>query len=180
MLTSEETSNLSYKTLLVEVIKAQFKIHAVEVNKYLNPGQEHIEGMVEPEQPPVIQLLDHLLSIIPTEASKNWTRMVAYLDLWLKLISSDDKLFVDYAFKREMIYRLIDFFLQKESPLYKKGETRTEMGNRTVQPKFTPLISTIGFLIRHAYTSTWTQQDHENGIIPTSFIPCKVTFNLTI
>ena len=73
-----------------------------------------------------------------------------------------------------MISKLIDFFLMKDSPFYKTGDSRYEMGNRIVNPKFASLISTISTLIRHSYTETWKKEDLDKDVKPHTLLEGKV------
>ena len=73
-----------------------------------------------------------------------------------------------------MIAKLIDFMLMKESPFYKIGESRHDMGNRIVNPKFAALISTVSVMLRHTFTDTWTEDDYKMGIKPHTLLEGKV------
>ena len=59
--------------------------------------------------------------------------------------------------KREIISRLVDFFLGKDSPSYEFNKKRTEMGNNHVIPKLSGLICAVSLLVRRCYTPGWPE-----------------------
>ena len=105
--------------------------------------------------------MDILLEYLPTELSKIWNRMLAYLELFEELANSNIESILDYLFENEIIFRFIDLALGKESPYFFKGESRNEIGNKMAPPKFTPLLNTVSLLTRHCYTPTWNREFYE-------------------
>ena len=103
----------------------------------------------------VNETIDYLLSLIPLEISKTWTKMISYLDIFDTLLNMNIKLtnlhnkIVKIFFEKDIISKFGDFFLGKESPLLKSGESRNEIGNKTVNAKFAPLIGVISTLSRY-------------------------------
>jgi hypothetical protein len=180
ILSSEEPANMAYKLLFSDTVKRQFDVNIEQITQYLSnsDSENNNNNQMISSKPDVISFLDHLLTFFPTEASKNWTRLLAFLEFWEDLIASANELIIKYMITNECIFRFIDFFLQKESPYYKKGETRHEMGNKTVIPKFSPLISSISLLVRHCYTSTFTKDDKAEGKVPHTYIGKQVKYNL--
>lgn len=52
-----------------------------------------------------------------------------------------------WAFKKQLVSVLIDFYLEKQSPLGNQlGEKKNLMGNQYSRPEFAPLIQTVVFL----------------------------------
>ena len=178
LFSSDETSNSAYKNLIVKSILANFNLHFEELQTVL---QIEDTNEISSVGRTVIKILDFFYSLIPSEASKSWTKICSFLELFEYLALSNHELILNYMFKKETIYRLIDFMLGKESPYFKKGETRTEMGNKTVPPKFAPLINTISELTRRCFTETWTEKNYiENpSESPQTFIKSNKIFNLS-
>lgn len=54
-----------------------------------------------------------------TEAAKNWTKIFEYLDL-IRMIVMYNEEGVAWAFRKQLISVLIDFYLEKQSPLGNK------------------------------------------------------------
>ena len=75
---------------------------------------------------------------------------------------------------REIIYKLIDFFLAKESPYCKSNENRYEIGSKTSRPCFAPLLSTISKIARHCYTDKWEEKDTKKKRYPPDYLDGKV------
>jgi hypothetical protein len=81
--------------------------------------------------------------------------MISYLDIFDTLLNMNIKLtnlhnkIVKIFFEKDIISKFGDFFLGKESPLLKSGESRNEIGNKTVNAKFAPLIGVISTLSRY-------------------------------
>lgn len=65
-----------------------------------------------------------------------------------------------------MIFLLVDFFLQKDSPYYKSSDNRVEMGSNMINPKFSSLLSTLSKMVIRCYTPTWTIENQENSLNP--------------
>jgi ubiquitin C-terminal hydrolase len=183
LFSSEESANVSYKNLIVNSIIENFKIHSEVIQKYLySISQEKDENNENSHKdsmtfiPYSISILDYIYSLLPGEASKQWTKIYAYLDLFSSLALSNEELIIEYMFKKETIYRLVDFMLGKESPYYNRNENRTEMGSKVVTPKFYPLISTISILVRHCGTKTWARGEISLELVdvcpPSTYINC--------
>ncbi len=75
---------------------------------------------------------------------------------------------------REIIYRLIGFFLAGESPLCKYSENRLEMGTKTISPQFKPLITTIANICKYCFTDKWNEENEIEGINPPNYCQGKV------
>ncbi len=170
LFSNEEGSNLAYKNFIVESINIYLKTNGKALSEEIS-GKNIQEN---PSKNPVLDLLDYIISFLTNnEAAKNWTKIAAYLEFWDSFAKSGD-VQLEYLYSKEMIAKLIDFFLMKESPFYKAGENRYEMGNRLVNPKFAGLISTLSTLIRHSFTETWNEEDHSKGLKPHTFLEGKV------
>lgn len=156
LFSSQESTGQAFKNLILNVILINYKINLETI--------EADNGTI----PKVIELLDYLINLLPNDVSKTWLKMINYLEL-LESLSENDMM-LPYLFKNELIYRLIDFFLMKDSPLYKKGDNRAEFGSKTVPPKFAPLLSCLANLVRHCYTDTFSETDLEQGNMPNGII----------
>jgi hypothetical protein len=97
--------------------------------------------------------------------SKSWLKMVYYLELWENIADKSNPILMAYLFKREMIAKLIDFFLQKDSPLYKKGESRNEFGSKNVVPKFAPLNNAVSFLLKYSKENNIEMSENDKQIL---------------
>jgi len=77
-----------------------------------------------------------------------WTKFDEFF-LLIKKLAEIGYPITNYLISKSLIAKLIDFYLEKESPSYKKGETRHEIGNKLAIPPVTNLIDTIAYLASH-------------------------------
>jgi len=75
---------------------------------------------------------------------------------------------------REIIHRLIDFFLVADSPFCKYSEKRVEMGTKSISPLFKPLIVTIANICKYCYTDKWNEEHEIEGKNPPYYWEGKV------
>jgi ubiquitin C-terminal hydrolase len=136
LFTTDESVNTGYKNLIITAIRSNLNI---QVGELPDPHQSQSQ--------PALTLLDNLIDFLPTEASKLWTKILSYLELFEDLVITKDFLIINYFMNKNLIAKLIDFFLGKESPFYDKTQNRNEMGKSGVNAKFAPLISTISHLL---------------------------------
>ncbi len=80
ILSSDENNNTLFKRLIVETINTNLKYRKSEVKNFLAQNNQSNK-----EAPLVIEFLDYLLSLFPTELSKSWTRMCPFLEIKLHL-----------------------------------------------------------------------------------------------
>ena len=92
-----------------------------------------------------VKLINYFLDKIPVEISKNWSEMEYFNNFILILIENSEKIKKKFL-SEEILSKLIDFILGKESPLY-KGDDRNE--NKNVKGKFGPLIMSIALLFEY-------------------------------
>ena len=95
--------------------------------------------------------ISNLISTIPQDLSKHWTR---FQQFW--------QLFRDFALGGELqsVYLLnsgifscfIDFYLAEKSPLLRPGEKRSSLGNKMWTPFFDPLIQTLAVVSQYVTT----------------------------
>lgn len=191
LFSSEENANLAYKNLIYSSILNFAKFFKEEIKNYqqlkiefnqnnsnfhnienhsgentiFNNKSENVEisDFLNSNKPLIYKFIDNLIDLMPTEVSKMWNKMLAYLELFESLATSDCEVILDYLFEKELVSRMIDLALGKESPLFKKGESRNEIGNKLAPPKFTPLLNTVSNLVRRCYTETWTKEIYEDS-----------------
>ena len=59
--------------------------------------------------------LDKMFDLIPTTVTKCWTKFNNYFEFWYLI--SEKKLFAQYLVRKEVLKHLVDYFLDKKSPL---------------------------------------------------------------
>ena len=138
ILTLDDKLNSPFQNYFTESIRYALTYDSQEFNYLIN------------------ETLDYLLSLIPIEISKNWTKMISFLDIFDRLLNLNNnreihKKIVKLFYEKNVISKFGDFFLGKDSPLIKLGDNRNEIGNKTVNPKFAPLINVISVLTRYSY-----------------------------
>ena len=120
-----------------------------EIEKAAEKGPLQIEYSV-------VKFLNTLLGIMPVEVAKSWTKFGQYFEFWRDFAFSGTPQ-VRYLFQKQMIAYLIDFFLEKKSPLGNLfSEHKHSMGNRYTNPEFDPLIQTVAILLRRSKLVTKT------------------------
>ncbi len=80
---SDETANHAFKDLLLFTISINFEYRRKEIRKEIStyePIKNEI-SLLSKDSIPVIQLLDLLLSWLPSEVSKHWMKMSGYLEV---------------------------------------------------------------------------------------------------
>ena len=117
----------------------------------------------------IVNFLNMLVSILPIDAAKNWTKFGQFLEFWRDFALAGTPQ-VSYLYQKQMIAYLIDFYLEKKSPLGNEiSEHKHSMGNRYTNPEFDALIQTIAILIRRA-----------KFVSPTGKIPKTCLTNLEV
>ncbi len=82
LVSNDENRNIIYKNLIVICIHSNLIYRGKEVEVYLEKEGSDVEvGDI----PIVIQFLDYLFDLIPTEMSKNWQRVCAYCEVRIAL-----------------------------------------------------------------------------------------------
>lgn len=72
-----------------------------------------------------------------------------------------------YLHSRNMLSKLLDFYLMSDSPIIQKNIHKQDMGSSHSNPKFSPLICTISNLLSYYYTITWNEDIHlKQGVKP--------------
>lgn len=136
---------------------AKFEGKEEEIEKTGQKGPLEIEYAI-------VKLLNLLLSIMPVDCAKSWTKIKEYFEFWRDFSFAGTPQ-INYLYQRQMISLLIDFFLEKKSPLGNEiSEHKHSMGNRTINPDFDPLLQTIAIMIRRSRLVTKT------GKLPNSVI----------
>lgn len=80
---SDDSTNASYKELILNSVNLAFENGKNEIFEYLQLSDSQIKEPIE-----VIELLDFLISWVPIEVSKNWTKFTTYFEVIIDNISS--------------------------------------------------------------------------------------------
>lgn len=114
-----------------------------EIEKSTEKGPLEIEYKV-------VSFLNMLLNIMPVDVAKSWTKFGQYFEFWRDFALAGTPQ-VRYLYQKQMVAYLIDFYLEKRSPLGNEiSEHKHSMGNRYTNPEFDPLIQTLAILIRRS------------------------------
>lgn len=128
----------------------KFEGKGPEIEKATEKGPLQIEYSI-------VKLLERLLALMPVEMAKNWTKNGQYLEFWRDFAYAGTPQ-VRYLYQKQMISLLIDFFLEKKSPLGNEiSEHKHTMGNKYASPEFDSLIQTIAILVRRSKVSNNTK-----------------------
>ena len=97
-----------------------------------------------------IQFFSQIIGLIGYDLAAQWTKFKQYFELLKDIVFQGGDRFIQKSFEKELIVTLLDFFLEKQSPLYNPNIKHYEMGNQAQSPEFNTLIELVVFLIRHA------------------------------
>ena len=133
------------------IVTLDSKINSYFTN-YLSESLKVVitEGKSSPLYTQAMTIVDYLYSLMPSEITKYWTKMLPYLDIFDSICKENTISIIEMMMEKETIGLMGDFFLGKDSPFLGPHEKRNEVGNKTVAAKFAPIISTISLLIRHS------------------------------
>ena len=129
--------------LLNYLLSKDAKLGEAFSNYFANILIISIENNIENETS--LQIIKYYLDKIPVEISKKWTEMEFFNNFILILIEQSDIIKKKFL-EEEIISKLIDFIMVKESPLY-KGDQRNE--NKNIKGKLGPLVRSIAFLYQY-------------------------------
>ena len=88
-----------------------------------------------------------MLALIPEDLCKNWLKIHQFLVFLFEVTNAGpDQLL--YMINKKLISKLIDFFLENESPMNEKKK-RQVMGSNYANPPLEYLILTVSWIVRH-------------------------------
>eukprot|EP00826_Nyctotherus_ovalis_P047594 TRINITY_DN5495_c0_g2_i2.p1 TRINITY_DN5495_c0_g2~~TRINITY_DN5495_c0_g2_i2.p1 ORF type:complete len:787 (-),score=207.88 TRINITY_DN5495_c0_g2_i2:59-2419(-) len=93
---------------------------------------------------------DVMMGLIGYELSVQWTKFRQFFELLRDIVVTADGDLLEYFVKRDVVACLLDFFLEKSSPLIASNAKRYEMGNYSQSPEFSPLIEIVVFVVSRA------------------------------
>lgn len=152
---SDKTVRSNISQVILHAINVIISFHGFDLSLKKFEGKED-EIEKAPEKGPlqieynIVKFLNMLLNIMPIDVAKSWTKFGQYFEFWRDFAYAGTPQ-VRYLYQKQMISLLIDFFLEKKSPLGNEiSEHKHSMGNRYTNPEFDPLIQTIAILIRRS------------------------------
>ena len=93
----------------------------------------------------ILKIIQFYLDKIPVEITKEWLYMEGFNYFILTLLQNSDKI-KKYFIQNEVISKLIDLIMGKDSPLY-QGDERVE--NKNNKPKFGNIVKSISLLYQY-------------------------------
>ena len=106
------------------------------------------------ENETAFNLIKFYLDKIPVEITKKWTDMEGFNNFILILVQNS-KVVCKYFINNEVISKLIDLIMGKESPLY-EGDERVE--NKNNKPKFGNIVKSIALLYKY-YVDNYKKEE---------------------
>ncbi|CAD8206268.1 unnamed protein product [Paramecium pentaurelia] len=91
--------------------------------------------------------LDQLFLMIQDQVPKNWTRYESYFEFWLDFLQQEGKNQYEYLMKKNMVLYMIDFILDKSSPL-QLYEKKVQMGNAYVSMNIQIQLQILSSLLK--------------------------------
>ena len=95
------------------------------------------------------QILDFFIGSIGYDLAIQWPKFLQFFVTLKEIVNSSNPAVIKYCFKRDLITILLDFFLEKDSPVSLSNGKRYEMGNQAVEPDFSGLIEIVGILCQY-------------------------------
>ena len=106
-----------------------------------------------------LQFLNLFIGLIGYDLAVQWTKFKQFFETLKDMIISGGELILQRCFEKDLVLILLDFFLEKQSPLFTPSIKRYDMGSQGFPPEFGPLIELIGFLI--SKTKKLTQNENK-------------------
>eukprot|EP01022_Parablepharisma_sp_SALTPOND_P025670 TRINITY_DN602_c1_g1_i1.p1 TRINITY_DN602_c1_g1~~TRINITY_DN602_c1_g1_i1.p1 ORF type:complete len:1870 (-),score=221.62 TRINITY_DN602_c1_g1_i1:13785-19394(-) len=100
-----------------------------------------------------------MISNVNNDLAQNWGRFEQFFEVLLVVAKEGNDGMRKYMNSKDIVKILIDFYLEKESPFYVRGETRNPMGNRFRYPTFDALIDLVCILSSYADLSFIQPED---------------------
>jgi len=94
-----------------------------------------------------MNIINYYLDKIPVELSKDWIKMEYYNNFICVLIENSDKI-KEIFLSNNIITKIIDFILGKESPLYKEGKDE-RCDNKQNEGNLNKLVKSILLLYKY-------------------------------
>lgn len=116
-----------------------------------------------------IQILDYLIGLLESyTVTKSWSKIHVFLYFFANL-TENHSITIEYLLEKQLLLKLLDFYLQEKSPLFKVSQSRVIMGNSVVKAKFYQLFRTFFNLLRFYRTPYFSKGPTE----PEDFIPIQ-------
>ena len=93
-------------------------------------------------------IMTHVFAMLPEECSKNWLKIHQYLQFLYDVTKSGEQQ-LDYMVRKRLVTKLLDFFLENDSPLATGNPKRNQMGSNYANPPMEPLILAVSFITRN-------------------------------
>ena len=91
------------------------------------------------------EFVNLIIGLIEYNLAVQWTKFQQFFELLKDIIfSANDLQLADYI-EKGLVSILLDFFLEKQSPLNTPAIKRYEMGNTAQSPNFNPLMETVNY-----------------------------------
>ncbi len=94
-----------------------------------------------------LQFVDVLLSLIGYDMSTQWTKFKQFFELLRESVTQGGDWIVDYCLDKDVVALLLDFFLEKSSPVSAPTTKRYEMGSPTQVPELGALMELVNLLV---------------------------------
>jgi hypothetical protein len=98
----------------------------------------------------LMELIDALMSLIGYELSVQWIRFGYFFEVLRDVVFHSSRRVLYYCLTKDILAPLLDFFLEKDSPIAAPDTKRYEMGNLAQTPDFTALMSLISYLVANS------------------------------
>ena len=93
------------------------------------------------------QLIDVLMSFIGYDLATQWTKFKQFFEVIREIVLSGVNGVVEYCLEKDFATTLLDFFLEKSSPVSAANTKRYEMGSSSQAPELGALIEFVSFLV---------------------------------
>jgi hypothetical protein len=96
----------------------------------------------------IILFLNISAASVNNDCAQCWTKFGPFFQMLNQFGLKGGISVIKFFYSKNFITQLLDFYLEKESPLKKKGERRYSMGNKILNPEFGDLVELVSYLIR--------------------------------
>jgi hypothetical protein len=148
----------------LHLVNVAIAIHDLKLDLSLLTVEDPTNGKLQCEKD-IINFFVYVLQQLNGEVAKNWTKLSSYLELIRDFVLSGP-VQTKLAFEVQLVSVLIDFFLEKGSPLWAAspepspigmdfGNKKHTMGNKFTNPFFQPLFQCITFMLNQVHPQSY-------------------------
>ena len=106
--------------------------------------------LTKTSEPLLLDLINYVIGIMGYELASQWSKFSQFFDFLKDIVESANENLLLMFYERDFVTSLLDFYLEKNSPVAKVSSRRYQMGNSIQLPSFTSLMKAVVHLVLRA------------------------------